>query len=188
MKITLEEVIKQFDKKIERAIRNNAFIVRDIEDVKQDIYMAMVRRKYLKKYNPKYALSTYVYTFVRNYCRNMRRDHLLVKNQAMKDICSIDNLPNRAEYLLFVNPNILKEIEWAEFIGKVYKDVENNDFYSVRKFRGKVDLKTVIKLLLSGYNTLEIARKTGVSWTSIDKKFGKLAKRNWIKEYAPSKV
>jgi hypothetical protein len=186
MKVTLDEVIKKFDAKIERTILNKKFAFAEVQDVKQDIYLNMVRRKYLQKYDPKYKLSTYIYTFVNNECRHIWRDSFAKKRAGRYHMISLDNdtYSFLKETLPSGSKNPQKSIELNDFVLGVMKEVSKNKVYVIKGRKGNVDFKKVIDLIISGYNVREVAKKLKISWPIAYKRLKRLSTRAWVKEYA----
>lgn len=192
MKITIDQVIEKFDKKIERVIQN--FNLLNVEDIKQDIYMDMVRRGYLIKYDPKYAMSTFVYTFVRNHCRNARRNLFFKKRRGRMNTLSLD-YPIKKEKgqfdkyftlqdILPAPLTLLKDIETNNFVNRLTEEVANKKVYFIATSKKrKISLKKVIDLLVMGYNIKEIARKLKVSDLTVTRKFKRLSSKTWIRDY-----
>jgi DNA-directed RNA polymerase specialized sigma24 family protein len=192
MKITLEYVIEKFDKKIERTIKNKVYNCdNDVLDIKNDIYLAMVQRKYLDRYDPKKSeLSTYIYTFILNHCRNIRRDTTLKKNRGRHKVLSLDFKPNRSLYdRIPESLNYLKLMEEKDFIGRVMAEIgRNNHIYKVTYKNTNIDLKEILNMLVSGYNMAEVAKCVGMSSSNINNKFSRLATRPWVKKYFRERV
>lgn len=197
MGVTLEEVMNKFDSKIEQTIQRKNFIFDEVEDIKQDIYMNMLRRGYLKKYNPKYALSTYIYTFVLNHCKHIWRDSFAQKRGGRYLTISIDNeiegrkgTGNRSgTFLKDLIPNknsILSPIESNDFIISILKEVSKNNIYTINGRKGRINLKKVINLVISGYNVKEASKKLKISPTMVSKRFIKLSNKSWVNQYINS--
>lgn len=184
MKVTLEDVIKKFDSKIETTILNKRFKFEEVEDVKQDIYLTMLKRKYLQKYNSKYALSTYIYTFVNNHCNHVWRDSLCKKRVARYGGISMDS----DEYLFLrgVLPSgtrFTDTIEMDDFILNILKEVSKNKAYMTNTRKGRVNLKKVIDLVVSGYNVREAIKKLRLNCPSVFRQFKRLSSKRWVSAY-----
>lgn len=71
--IKVEELASKWDETISRLIRSYGFRPSDIDDVKQDIYVAWIIGGYENIYDPtKSAPSTFIYNFVSSRCKGYR--------------------------------------------------------------------------------------------------------------------
>lgn len=197
MKVTLEDVIKKFDSKIETTILNKRFKFEEVEDVKQDIYLTMLKRKYLQKYNSKYALSTYIYTFVNNHCNHVWRDSLCKKRVARYGGISMDSDPYLAPFktstgsteslflkdILSSRVRFTDTIETDDFISNILQEVSKNKAYMTNTRKGRVNLKKVIDLVVSGYNVREAIKKLRLNCPSVFRQFKRLSSKRWVSAY-----
>ncbi len=177
MKVTLEQVVKEFDSKIKTTIRNYGFLFEDPEDVRQSVYLAMHRRKYLDKYNPKYKLSTYVYTFVRNYCDNVKRDSFRKKRIGRYQASSLDS----GHFVLVSSEKTLKNLEESTLFDQLSKDILGQNIKLADN--RVIYLQDVIKQLLLGYNINQVAKILKTSRNSIEKRLKGLSNNLRLKEY-----
>lgn len=200
--LTVEQVWNEYGgKKFETAIKQYHIKSSSIEDIKNDIFLKLIKTNYVGKYDEsKGAVSTYLYKFVNNHMKKVwRRENMTRAGKAFGKALSIENSPsdnvqfsesgNKILFLdLFKTSNMEDEYHRTIFVQRLMEELDRPKFSRFRS-TGPTGLprsiKEVVKLILKGYTMPEIASKDlmDTSYTWVRTRLLKLQSITWLKEY-----
>lgn len=199
--LKFQDVVKEFDKKIETTIRGYNLKSTDAEDVKNSIYLKWLETDFLSKYDKKYAVSTYIYGYVKNYCLNIwKRENRTRAGRAFKNAISIfesatsdsttdsdDSSFKNVLFLdLFKDSAVEYEFSRQEFIMSLLKELDKGEF---NKFNSTSpsglprSVKEIVNLFLNGHTLHEIADTMDMSYSWVMSKIHELKEVKWLQEY-----
>jgi RNA polymerase sigma factor (sigma-70 family) len=194
-KISMEDVFRDWDSRILKTLVGAGIPYSDVEDVKSDVYLSMVRRSACEKYDPKKAkcFSTYMYVIIHsiisNYFRDRGRKRRIppgVLDSIESEVCW-DNEGNSVllSDTLYSFSNQMSEVEQRDFVDKILEELELPEYQCGVAVVGnkKISLREVVTLLLKGFTLSEIARQAEAKVQSVQRCLLRLRQLRVIRKY-----
>lgn len=194
-KIDMDYVFREWDAKIATTIIGAGIPYDQVEDVKSDIYLDMVRRDICKKYDPSRAkcFSTYLYKFVYSLISNHFLHTKRKKRIPSKMCVSIDDLFEKTRNLsddfifleLMSSYDSMLEIEQNLFVEEILEqmDIPKHRKLIVSRSGTPVSLKNIVALIFQGFTIKEISDKVDVKVASIRRSLHCLKDAQWFNAY-----
>ncbi len=198
----MDYVVKEWDKKILTTIIGAGIDFNEAADVRNNIYLNMVHRKFCEKYDPERAeFSTYIYKFLQSLIKNYYRDRCTKKRGCGKIThvgisadgvyykgseevdASRGRIPGHT--IPFTDPYkqpLMKEAEEVFIVDKIIKDL--NKYHFPRVFGDKTNktVKSIICLILKGYTVREVSQILHVERHRVKTALKGLQNLKWLKD------
>jgi hypothetical protein len=188
--ITMEDVFRDWDAKIAKTIAGAGIPYSEVDDVKGDIYLSMVRRDICGKYDSSRAgsFSTYLYkvvhSMVSNHFRNCHRKLRIPKDRITN--IGTDRFDDSHLFSEITHAYcIMDDIEQADFINSILLEIEapeRNKIFVSSDGR-EVSIKEVVSRLFSGQSLKGISTSLGIEVGRLTKALKFLKRVRWVSEY-----
>jgi RNA polymerase sigma factor (sigma-70 family) len=195
----MEDVFRDWDAKIAKTISGAGIPHYDVEDLRGDIYLSMVRRDICGKYDPSRAksFSTYMYKVIHSMIGNYFRDRKCKKRVPQEFMISVSEVVEVSDYHTHTDQRLFSEEMLAY---DAMSEIEQNNFVesvlielSMPKYKKliigangvSISLRDAASLLFKGHTVKEIADSIGAKVSAVSNSLHGLKSIRWVYKNLP---